>query len=181
MADERERLDVVDEDDVPVSIASRRTVHEQALLHRAVHVFLLGEDGELLVQRRSEDKRTYPGRWTSSASGHVRAGNAPRQAAKRETREELGIDAPPLEPVGTVRVEDVDVGEREIVHVFAGSLAASRAGEVNPDPGEVSEVRWLPLSEVKASVREHPERWADSFVPVFEHAWDVLEGPAGEA
>lgn len=167
MADDGELLDVVDETGEPVGTAPRREVHEQGLLHLAVHVLLV-RDGALLVQRRSERKRTYPGKWTSSASGHVPSGENVGEAARREVVEELGIEPPRLEPLEVVRVEDPTVGEREITHVFAGSLPQAREVETRPDPREVSEVSWENVRTIASSIRDDPDRWARSFASVFK-------------
>ena len=57
-----------------------------------VHVCIFNRKGELLIQRRSAEKRAYPLRWDVSAAGGVDTGETPRQAAEREVREELGVE-----------------------------------------------------------------------------------------
>lgn len=169
-ANPREELNVVNENDEPIGTATRREVHEETLLHRAVHVLLTDGEGRVLLQRRSMDKRTYPGLWTSSASGHVPAGEPPIAAARRETSEELGIEPPAMGPVGTVRVEELEIGEREVVHVFLGRYE----GEVDPDPSEVAETDRFDPETVVAWIEDDPGRLADTFVPVLEHVADRL-------
>jgi len=164
-ADE-EILAVVNRADKPVDEAPRSQVHEEALMHRAVHVLVFDGEGNLLLQKRSEAKRTYPGCWTSSASGHVPAGQSPREAAAREAHEELGVDPGPLEHVGRTYVEDLNVGEREITHVFA----ARYHGEFDPDQDEVSEVRWFDVSHLVSELGSSPDRFAASMREVFELA-----------
>lgn len=167
-----ETLDVVDAGDDPVGAASRRRVHKEGLLHRAVHVLLFDAEDRLLLQQRSETKRTYPGLWTSSASGHVEAGEDPSVAARREVDEELGIAAPPLAFLGRVRFEDDDAGEREIMHVFTGRV---QGANLDPDPSEVQGTRWVPLGRLEAWMRDAPDHFAASFGPVLEHARDRVE------
>ncbi|MFH2125498.1 MAG: NUDIX domain-containing protein [Pseudomonadota bacterium] len=89
--DPGELLPVVDDQDRQVGLASRSQVHGQGLLHRAVHVLLFDLDDNLWLQRRSQAKDTYPGMWTSSASGHLDPGEDYYAAAQRELREELGL------------------------------------------------------------------------------------------
>ncbi len=58
-----------------------------------VHIYLYDGKGQFLLQRRSPEKSFRPGEWDISM-GHVMAGETPRQAARRELREELGLDLP---------------------------------------------------------------------------------------
>src|SRR4051812_18180622 len=89
-----EIFDVVDEDDRVIGQAPRSEVHARGLLHRAASVFVFNRDGQLLLQKRSATKDEFPGCWTSSASGHLSAGESYDESAPREMREEIGIDAP---------------------------------------------------------------------------------------
>lgn len=165
-----EVLDVVDPEDQVVGQAPRREVHDQGLLHRAVHVLLLDGQDRLLLQRRAETKRTYAGLWTSSASGHVPTGQGPATAARRETEEELGLGPADLSPVGRTRFDDPSVGEHEICHVFVGRAT----DEPDPDPAEVAEVRPVLLGAVDGRLRRAPERFAPSFSPAYDLARQAL-------
>lgn len=167
-SDPDEILVVVDEDDEPVDEAARGRVHEETLPHRAVHVLLAAPDGRLWLQKRSEDKRTYPSRWTSSASGHVPASQTTREAARREVREELGVEAPTLTFVGSTFVEDLDVGEREFTHVFAGVCE----GDFDPDESEVTRVAAFEPHEVEERLRIAPDAFAKTFQAIWEAAQD---------
>ena len=48
---------------------------------------------EVLLQKRSANKDSYPGLYDTSSAGHVIAGDAPIVSAIRELHEELGINA----------------------------------------------------------------------------------------
>lgn len=79
-----EIFDVCDEHDRVIGQAPRSVVHAQGLLHRAVHVFVFNSAGELLLQMRSRHKDEAPLQFTSSASGHLGAGETYEAAAPRE-------------------------------------------------------------------------------------------------
>jgi 16S rRNA (adenine1518-N6/adenine1519-N6)-dimethyltransferase len=96
-----EIFDVVDEADVVVLQMSRHEVHRMKKLHRAVHVFVFNDTGELFLQRRSKWKDMHPLRWDSSAAGHVNAGQTYDETAPREIEEELGVQAS-VEPLATI-------------------------------------------------------------------------------
>ena len=70
----------------------RSLVHRGGDLHKAVHVWILNSENELLIQKRSESKDTYPGHWTFSVGGHVSSGKTSKETVVRETKEELGVE-----------------------------------------------------------------------------------------
>jgi isopentenyldiphosphate isomerase len=114
--DPQELFDLINEDDVVVGRVRRGEAHRnRALLHRSVQVLVLGSDGRLLLQRRSQQKDLFPGYYCASASGHVMAGEEYAETAAREIAEELGI-APPLTHLGTTLVRSAV--ETEMTQVF---------------------------------------------------------------
>ena len=86
-----ELLDVVDANDEFVAVKTRGEIHASRLMHRAVHILLFNSSGELFLQKRSMNKDEQPGKWDSSAAGHVDSGEDYLQCAERELGEELGI------------------------------------------------------------------------------------------
>ncbi len=86
-----ELLPVVNRQDKELGLEHRRRIHQLGLMHRTTHVLVFNRKGQVYLQRRSPEKDTYPGRWTSSASGHVEAGESYLVAAYRELREELNL------------------------------------------------------------------------------------------
>jgi isopentenyl-diphosphate delta-isomerase type 1 len=89
-----EFLEVVDEGNQVIEIASRHEIHEKGLRHRSVHIFIFNTQGELYLQKRSPSKDQYPEHWDTSAAGHTGPGESPLEAAQRELMEELGIIVP---------------------------------------------------------------------------------------
>jgi isopentenyl-diphosphate delta-isomerase type 1 len=89
-----EYLEVVDKNNRVIGLQSRKEIHEKALLHRSVHIFIFNSRGELYLQKRAPHKDQYPDHWDSSAAGHSDPGESPRQAAQRELQEELGLEVP---------------------------------------------------------------------------------------
>ena len=86
-----ECFDVVNPRDEVIGRASRREVHARGLLHRAVQAMVYDARGRVYLQRRSLTKDTSPGRWASSCSGHVDAGEDYDTAVVRELGEEIGL------------------------------------------------------------------------------------------
>lgn len=70
-------------------------------------------DGRVLLLKRAATRSTNPDKWCF-VTGYIEVGEAPREAAIRELREELGLDA---EPVRAGSVVDVPTGEGETLHI----------------------------------------------------------------
>jgi len=89
-----ERFAVVDKNDRICAYASRAEVHGNNLRHRAVHILIFNQAGDVYLQQRSRWKDRHPLKWDSSAAGHVTAGENYDETARRELKEELGVDIP---------------------------------------------------------------------------------------
>ena len=70
--------------------------------------------------------------------GGLGRGEDPAEAARREVREELGVELARVEPVGTL--EEVLSGSPHTAHIFAGVCDR----EPQPDRREVIEARFFP-------------------------------------
>src|SRR5881227_1939378 len=86
-----EPFPVVDENDRIRGYASRAEVHGNNLRHRAVHILIFDQAGQVYLQQRSRWKDRHPLKWDSSAAGHVAAGESYDDTARRELKEELGV------------------------------------------------------------------------------------------
>ena len=161
--EESEILDVVDADDRVVGAMERGELHRKRLFHRSVHIFVLDEAGRIYLQRRSMNKEEHPGKWDSSASGHVASGESYQEAACRELEEEIGLQAVP-EPILRVRASE----ETGMEH---GRLFLVRRAGADPDPKpnpeEVLEGRFLERSEIEARLQAEPKTFSPSFRLLF--------------
>lgn len=168
-----EIFDVVDEADQIVGQAPRPVVHAQNLLHRAVSIFLLRTDGRLLLQLRSDSKDQYPGCYTSSASGHVDAGEDYETAAIRELREELSLDSP-IEYLA--KFPGCPETAFEFTHLY------QLVTDVEPilDPEEIASAEFLPLDEIASMIKQSPEQFTPPFRVLFDwfHAFRQKNGVA---
>ncbi|HEY8421950.1 MAG TPA: NUDIX domain-containing protein, partial [Thermoclostridium sp.] len=92
-----ELLDIVDENGNPKGeTVEREKAHAEGIMHRTSHVWLLRKRSgkvQILLQKRSETKETFPGCYDISSAGHIPAGMDFAESAIRELKEELGITA----------------------------------------------------------------------------------------
>ena len=73
-------------------VATREECHKNGYWHRAVYAFIIDNNGNVLLQKRSANKKLWPNMWDVTVGGHVDRGEFGRQALIRETKEELGIE-----------------------------------------------------------------------------------------
>ncbi len=161
-----ELFDVVDEDDQVIDQKTRAEVHAEGLIHRAVHVFVIGKKGQLLLQKRSLLKDVHPGDWDSSVAGHVDAGETYEQAVVRELEEEMGIviDEPPQELRHIKPCEGTGWEHVKLFRVpYSGPIAYPAA--------EIDSALWFPLEEVQAWLEARPEDFATGFI----ECWKALK------
>ena len=92
-----EYLDIVDENGNPTGeTVERAYAHRNGVRHRTAHVWIVREcDGrtQILLQKRSMKKESFPGLFDTSSAGHIPSGSDPIESALRELLEELGIEA----------------------------------------------------------------------------------------
>ncbi len=156
-----EIFDVVDEHDQVVGQAPRSVVHAQKRLHRAVHIFVLNTRGELLLQKRSATKDEYPLCYTSSASGHLSAGETYEMAAPRELEEELGLSGR-LEWLAKFSAGPETSQEHTVLYRTVTD-AAPRI-----DPLEIAAATFHSLDEITAMIAREPDEFSPCFVTLFE-------------
>ena len=102
---------------------------------------------QILLQKRSRTKDSFPGFYDTSSAGHIPAGEEPLPSALRELEEEVGL---------ALRPEDLRFVFTEPFSYVLDDYFLTRA-EADPDAltlqeEEVSEVRWFSQEEVIAMI-----------------------------
>ena len=153
----------VDENDVVVGPISKADSHYQSgSLHRAFSVLLFNSDGKMLLQQRAHNKITFPSVWANSCCSHPLASAEEMEednalgvkvAAIRKLDQELGISPDSIDIndfhfITKMRYSarmNADWIEREIDHI----LMIQADVELNPNPNEVSAVKWVSAKELE--------------------------------
>ena len=170
LTEKMEIFDVVDEDGQPTGeIINREEAHKTGTRHRTAHVWLVKEKPggfDILLQKRSEEKDSFPGMYDTSSAGHIPAGDEPLPSALRELKEELGIKAQPedLQYAGTFRIQYEKefhgrlFRDNEVTWVYVYDNPVS-VQDLTLQETEVSEVRWFDLEEVWEEIQHSRERF----------------------
>lgn len=148
-----------------------------AKLHRAFSVFILNDHGHLLVQKRNQHKRTWPGYWSNSCCSHPRPNELIELAAQRRLTEELGF---------TCNVEFLfkfpyearfnhDWGENELDYVFLGY----HNGPVSPNPAEIDDYAFVGTDKLLLDMEENGNQYTPWFRMCFRNFLLHLAGAEG--
>ena len=112
--------------------------------HLVIHVWIINDKGEFLIQKRQPWKEGYPNMWDCSVAGSAVLGDNSEKAAIRETKEELGIDL------------DISKGEMLFTVKFSRGFDDIWLVKQNVDISdlqlqyeEVADAKWVVESEIR--------------------------------
>ena len=151
-----ELFDIVDDQDRVIGQMARSEVHRRKLRHRAVSIFVFDSRGRLLLQQRSATKDEYPLCYTSSASGHVSAGENYDETAPRELQEELGLTSP------IERLANFPAGP-ETANEFTVLYRTITDTPPQFDPGEIAGGAFYDLTEIDGWLARSPDQFSPPF------------------
>ena len=169
-----ELFDVVDEENRVIRQASRFEVHRDRLNHRAVHIFVFNKSGELFLQKRSRLKDVHPGRWDSSASGHLNAGQEYDETAARELEEELGVKTE------VEFIIDVPASQKT-GYEFVRLYRAKHRGPFRLAPAEIECGGFFPLDVIDRWLESRPDDFSHAFCFCYELFKGVVAGQGNKA
>nr|XP_043628771.1 nudix hydrolase 3-like [Erigeron canadensis] len=156
--EKEEHFDILTKTGLKTGISKPRSaVHRDGDYHRGVHVWIFAESTQqLLLQKRTDWKDSWPGLWDISSAGHVSAGDTSLITARRELQEELGVTLPndAFELLFVFLQESVTNGGTFIDNEFDDVYLVT-----TPDPipleaftlqeSEVSAVKYISVEEYK--------------------------------
>ncbi|PXF49473.1 Isopentenyl-diphosphate Delta-isomerase [Gracilariopsis chorda] len=160
-----EQFDVVNESNEPVSVASRRDCHQKGLLHRSTHILLFrrsenannqqGSPPEVLLQRRSLEKKVGAGLWDLSVAEHLSVGEDFATATVRGLEEELNLNFDKTmlvsvrEPyLSRQRYAEAGVTDHMFTTLYAALYDEKVHGSPVVDKSEVQEVEWWSIDRI---------------------------------
>ena len=165
-----EPLILVDENDVVLGHESKIEAHRgSGLLHRAFSIFLINDQGEVLLQQRSSDKPLWPRYWSNTCCSHPREGEDILDAAMRRLEDELGINGIHLEYLYkfSYQASYKDIGsENEMCSVFIGSIN----GDVIFNATEIESIRFIDCESLEQEMHLNSD-----YTPWFKMEWRAIK------
>ncbi len=166
----KELLILVDENDRYVGEIEKEECHrDKGRLHSGFLVMVTNAKAELMQAKRSGEKKLWPHVWDGTVAGHFHKGEDRAQGAKRRVFEEIGLECRDLEFLFKIHYQATfkDIGsENEICHVFRANDC--RAGEIAPNPDEVSEYRFSTIARLRKAVKAAPGEFTPWFLVAFK-------------
>jgi len=174
-----ELLLVVNENDEVIDYKTKAECHDDGgILHRAFSIFIFNEEGDLLLQKRSADKRLWSLTWSNSCCSHPRKGESMDVATQRRLSEELGFETT-LQFLYKFQYQaryDETGSENEVCSVYIGKV---RSEEVHINPTEISEWTFISPEEMDDELKNSPEKYTPWFQMewkrIREDFWDKVE------
>lgn len=169
---EQRQVVIVDDNDNRLGLMEILRAHKgDGVMHRAISVLLYDGKGRVLLQKRSKFKPLWPLVWANTVCTHPLDGEGYVDCAARRLKEEMGISlensARDLRIVYRMRYQAVfnqELSEFELDSVIIGQYQ----GEVEPDPKEVADYKWIGWEELKRDIEENPEQYTPWFKIICE-------------
>lgn len=168
-----ELVDVLDKKGMYTGrIESRENCSKSGLWHKAVCVFIINSKEQVLLQKRSSNKKTWPNMWDVTVGGNVLAGEFGFQAIIRECKEELGIELNKSDITFIGSVISTNKKDKIINNYFNEYYIATKdidETKLNLQEEEVSDVKWIDKDEIIERIKDNYNGITDK-----EGCWEYL-------
>lgn len=168
-----EKFDVLTEDGKYTDrVETRDDCHKYGLWHKAVALFIINSQNQVLLQKRSQNKKLWPNLWDISAGGHVLAGEFGFEAIIREIKEELGIDIDKNDILFIGSAISTNIKGNIINNHFNEYYIVNKDVDISKltlQKEEVSEVKWFNKEEIITRIKDNFDGITDK-----EGCWEYL-------
>ena len=154
----KEYFDLLDENGERIGKTKLRSeVHRDGDWHKAVHIWIINNKGDILLQRRCATKDSNPNMLDISSAGHLSAGDDSLTGAIRELKEELNLDVKKedLEYIKTLKrsskyTETFINNEFDDLYILRTD---KKLEDMEYQKEEISEIMYVPYKEFKKMVQ----------------------------
>jgi len=160
------KIPIVDEKDNLLYYKESKERDLRKEITRASGLWIINEKREILMTKRSKNKRHFPNIWGPSVAGSLEAGESYKDNIIKEAKEEIGINLDKIIPGPKKRESD----DHEFFAQYFFTQIPSDTRFVLQS-SEVDEVKWVTLEKLKDWYLKNPEE----FLPFFYSSLEVIE------
>lgn len=165
-----ELIDIVDEKgNFTGEVMDKDIAHDRNLLHNEVACFVINGKGQVLLQKRSANKRYNSNKYALCA-GHVQAGEKLENAMIREIQEEIGVEVT-AENLHQYQEREFSIrASNSHITYFYYLICDKDEEDFIIQEEELSEVKWFDIDEVINMLKNNDEKlgWGVERIPLFE-------------
>ena len=160
-----ELVDIVDENNnLTGQVEERWVAYEKGLWRRTVSCWIMNKKGEILLQKRTPNKRRNPDKWAKTG-GQVDSGETVEQAIYREVKEEIGVEIP-KEQIKVFDIYKSDDKNRRFAYNFI-FIVDYKIEDYILQKEEVAEVKYFTIEEMETLKKNNASNytfcnWDDS-------------------
>lgn len=145
MSENIEYFNIVDKKGKIIGKASRNECHSGSkLLHPVIHIHIINNKKQLLLQKRKANKDIQPGKWDTSIGGHIQANESLNKALNREAKEECNIDIN-LDKIIPIKNY---IYESEIEKEYVHSFIYYYNGKIKFQKSEIDKVKFFSTTKI---------------------------------
>ena len=164
---------LVNKSDKKIGLMPKIEAHEKGFLHRAFSVFIFNNKRQLLLQKRNSNKYHSPGLWTNTCCSHQRDGESNINAGIRRLQDEMGFKTD-LKEIGSF-IYKVKFDNGLIEHELDYILVGEYENDVEPNPQEVDDWKWIGLEEINNDIKTNPEEYTEWFKIIMDNHYNELK------
>lgn len=134
----------------------------------SIQIWITNEKGEILIQRRSNNRKMFPNMWSETAGGAAQTGENSEETCAREFQEELGVtpDMKKAEYIGCIK--------RKYDYVDIWYIKQNiDIKNIKIQEEEVSEVKYASIEEIKKLIKN--KEFVPTVVPSLKLFLNYLE------
>ncbi|MEI7765209.1 MAG: NUDIX domain-containing protein [bacterium] len=150
------KIPIVDEEDNIIGHKEREEITSDDI-YRITAIWITDENGNILLQKRSMNRKNSPGIWGPAASGTVEEGETYESNAYKELEEEIGVKG--IKLVESKKFFRNLKNGKKFTKLFLGQIPSNYNFVLQQE--EVDQVKWLSVKELLEAYKEKPDEYAN--------------------
>ena len=143
---------------------------------KAAVLWIVNEEGEILLAQRAHHKAQDPGVWGTAAAGKLEAGESFDDAVVRETEEEIRLTTTDYTPHFLFEKDfDHPDGEPRKFGIYYAVLPKEKSSLICIDVNEVAGFGWFNVETIETKMRESPRELVPSANALWPDIFQALK------